>query len=331
MALQPISNYKRVITFDESETEGWNTNDRRLPKVHCDSFVYLWPAYSLLDVVRLFYDDQAIFVDVKNGCILMVISDDFLNKLAVCNVNTVRYALFRRDGMNYLLLFNFAICNFISHIKYSDGTIEEKMVEELAASGPDILYIFYVPLDHKRALLNYLFSSISKANDNNRFSYGENGKWIYALMARGFCHTWCYSPTLGYYPIIGNESYHQYEFHFCPFRGRCMALAPITKYDSTLLYNMLKDNDYDANDLNSCLMEMVQFEHSSEICKIICDASTSSAFATNDMLYHAIKEALGVSIPKAVIAVLMDWTELDERVVILRNQEDNGNLVVFGL
>ena len=328
MALQPICNYKRVITWCESETEGWNTV---LPhdavKVQWDSFVYLWPAFSMLDVVRLFYDDQAIFVDIKNGCILMVISDDFLNKLAICNVNNVRYTLFRRDGLNYLSLFNVAICNFISHIKYSDGTIEEKMVEELAASGPDILYIFYLALGHKRALLNYLFSSDSSDEKQKRTFHYERKSGIYALMKLGFCHTWCYNAPLGYYPA----GLHQYEFHFCPWRGRCVPLASITKYDSTLLYNMLKDNDYDANDLSSCLMEMVQFEHSSEICKIICDASASSVFSTNDMVCHAVKEALGVSIPKAVIAVLMDWADLDERVIILRNQEDNCDLVVFGL
>ena len=294
-----------------------------------DSLFKKWAFHSssMSDTERIFYEDRAINFDLRNNCLLMLISDEFANKLAAYAQfkGHARYILFKGDRLNYLLIPNFQIIHFINHVSFFKvSKITKKFRDilnefnKLAYNGSYNLSTIFVTLKFKWLLIEYLldqdcrerFRAMVNINRFSRMDFGADlvGPRYYRVSVPA-------APDITYYKLLHSK--------YC-------LVSSITRSAAMPLYNMLKDNDYDANELNSCLRGMTQCAYPSEICKIICDAPTSNVWFADDILCHAIGEVCGALMPAVIIAMLMEYSDMDETVITVQNEEGN-DIVLFGL
>ena len=333
-----FDNLNSVSSFDPSDNS-LDLNSVSFFDPSDNSLFKKWAFHSssMSDTERMLYEDRAINFDLRNNCLLMVISDEFSNKLAAYArfKGHVRYILFREDRLNYLLILNFKIIHFINHVSFFKVTrIDKKLwdrlneLNKLAFNGSYSLLTIFVSLRFKWFFIKYLFNQdfryfLREIADGARYE-SNNVNHPYPYVDDGV-NPFYYE---GHYRVPGPAAPDiRYYQSLC---SKYYLLSLITKSAVIPLYNMLKDNDYDANGLNSCLRGIIKCAYPSEICKIICHASTSSVWLADDVLYDAIKEACGVSMPLAIITMLMEYSDMDEKVIMVQNK-GGKEIVLFGL
>ena len=313
-----------------------------------DSLFKKWAFHSssMSDTERIFYEDRAINFDLRNNCLLVLISDEFANKLAAYAQfkGHARYILFKNDRLNYLLIPNFQIIHFINHVSFFKvSKIDKKFRDilnkfnKLAYNGSYNLSTIFVTLKFKWLFIEFLLNQDCR----ERFRQMVN----MTRMDFGADLPGAEPPIIGrrilnadpdFTDLVGPR-YHRVSVPAAPdityyklLHSKYCLVSSITRSAAMPLYNMLKDNDYDANELNSCLRGMTQCAYPSEICKIICDAPTSNVWFADDILCHAIGEVCGALMPAVVIAMLMEYSDMDETVITVQNEEGK-DIVLFGL